>query len=87
MDRVSSQYYSGAYARKCHEVCDGATGGYVGVAYAETFQSLFPSGGYALPVTGADLRRVSEPAEETMARRSESISARMPLPAGMGFSS
>ena len=87
MDSISSQYYGGAYARKCHEVCDGRTGGLRGVAYGEAFQALFPGLGYALPVSDAELRGISARAEEGMARRSEIIAALMPLPEGMGFSS
>ena len=87
MDCISSQYYGGAYARKCHEACDGRTGGLRGVAYGEAFQALFPSLGYRLPVSDADLQAISGPADEGMARRSEIISALMPLPQGTGFSS
>ena len=87
MDSISSQYYGGTYARKCHEVCDGRTGGLRGVAYGEAFQALFPRLGYTLPVSSAELRATTIPAEEGLARRSEIIAALMPLPEGMDFSS
>jgi len=82
MDLITSQYYNGAYARKCHEVCDGRTGGFGGVAYGEAFQSFFPRTCYRLPVSDAVLRAQVEPNHEGMARRSEMVAALMPLPAG-----
>jgi len=87
MDFISSQYYGGAYARKCHEVCDGRTGGLRGVAYGEAFQSFFPDLSYTLPVSDVDLKQVSDPAEEGMGRRSETVAGLMPLPEGMEFTS
>jgi len=87
MDLISSQYYGGAYSRKCHETSDGHTGGLAGVAYGEAFQAFFPSLGYTLPVSDADLKRVSGLGGEALARRSEMIAGLMPLPAGMEFTS
>lgn len=87
MDFISSQYYGGAYSRKCHEVGDGRTGGLRGVAYGESFQAFFPSLGYTLPISDVDLKQVSDPANEGMARRSEIVAGLMPLPEGMEFTS
>jgi len=86
MDAISSQYYGGAYARKCHEMCDGQIGGLGYVAYGEAFQAFWPNVGYTLPFSEADLHKTLEPSESGMARRSEMIPALMPLPEGMGFS-
>ncbi|MCK4417404.1 MAG: PIG-L family deacetylase [Candidatus Latescibacteria bacterium] len=89
MDLISSQYYGGAYSRKCHETSDGHAGGLGGVAYAETFQAFFPTVDYTLPVSDADLERakLEEVPGEGMARRSEIIAAIMPLPPGMEYTS
>ena len=87
MDMISSQYYGGAYSRKCHEISDGHTGGLAYVAYGEAFQAFFPECGYTLPFSEADIRKAEGLSEEGMARRSEIVAARMPLPEGMGFSS
>ncbi len=87
MDSISSQYYGGAYSRKCHETCDGQIGGLGYVAYGEAFQAFWPTTGYTLPFSEADVRNMECKSEEFMARRSEIIAARMPLPEGMGFSS
>jgi LmbE family N-acetylglucosaminyl deacetylase len=87
MDAISSQYYGGAYSRKCHETCDGHTGGIGGVAYGESFQAFWPTVGYFFPFSEADARNAECQSREFMARRSEMIAALMPLPAGTGFSS
>jgi LmbE family N-acetylglucosaminyl deacetylase len=88
MDVISSQYYGGAYARKCHEAGDGRTGGLGYVAYGEAFQAFFPGLGYTLPFSEVDISLSDESlAEEGMGRRSEMVAGLMPLPEGMGFSS
>jgi LmbE family N-acetylglucosaminyl deacetylase len=86
MDLISSQYYGGAYSRKCHEICDGHTGDLGYVAYGEAFQAFYPTVGYALPFSDADLHKAGDTSESGMARRSEIVAALMPLPEGMGFS-
>jgi hypothetical protein len=87
MDMISSQYYGGAYSRKCHETCDGRTGGFGLVAYGEAFQGIWPETVYTLPFSEADARRSLDTGEAMMARRSEIVAALMPLPQGMGYSS
>ena len=87
MDLISSQYYGGAYARKCHEAGDGRTGQHGHVAYAESFQSFFPRTSYTLPISDADLHRQTEPMAEYVARRSEMVAGLMPLPDGQGITS
>jgi len=86
-DEIATQYYDGAYARKAVEIGDGANGNKGYVAYAEVFQALFPSVRYTLPVTDAELRRAEETGPAGMIRRSEIVSALMPLPGGGTYSS
>ncbi len=87
MDFVSSQYYGGAYARKCAETGDGNHGQTSGVAYAEQFQSFMPMKQYTLPISDYDLDLIDEPGESILGRRGEIVGAHMPLPPNMEFTS
>lgn len=87
MDCISSQYYGGAYSRKCAEIQDGAYGSRARVAYAEQFQSYSPMVRYTLPITSAQLDCASDPPEATMGRLSEMVGGLFPLPPNMAFTS
>ncbi|MCD4669840.1 MAG: PIG-L family deacetylase [Actinomycetia bacterium] len=87
MDFVSSQYYGGAYARKCAETGDGAHGQTAGVAYSEHFQSFLPMVRYTLPICERNLDFIEEPGDVVLGRRAEIVGAHMPLPPGMEFTS
>jgi LmbE family N-acetylglucosaminyl deacetylase len=85
LDRISSQYYGGAYSRKVHETSDGRYGQAGLVGYAESFQAYRPRVTYTIPVSDADLLRAEEPHENQMARRGELTAGRMPLPEDADF--
>ena len=87
MDHISSQYYSGWYARKRAETEDGAYGNLGRVGYAEAFQRYTPMVRYYLSMTEHELDTVEEPMEVYMARTSEMISPQVPLPAGAELTS
>lgn len=86
LDSISTQHYGGAYARKRAETEDGAYGNNAYVAYAEQFQRFFPMVRYTLPITDAELDRITESPATHLARRSEVIGGLMPLPGDMLFS-
>ena len=85
LDYISSQHYGGPYSRKRAEMDDGAHGNSAHVAYAEQFQRFFPMVRYTLPVTDAELDRITESPEMGMGRRGEMVGALMPLPPNMAF--
>ena len=87
MDYISSQYYGGAYARKCAETSDGHAGQLASCAYAEQFQSFRPLHQYTLPITDNDLDIIDVSGEVMLGRRGEIVGAHMPLPPNMAFTS
>ena len=87
IDLISSQYYSGAYARKVAETGNGHFGQHAGCAYAECFQRFRPMVRYTLPISDYDLDQVDEPMESVMCRRGEMAGAFVPMPADMRFDS
>ena len=87
LDQIASQYYGGPYARKRAETSDGADGNSALVAYAEQFQRFQPQVRYTLPITDAELERITEPQSAHMGRRSEMIGGLMPLREGEAFTS
>ena len=82
MDCISSQYYSGAYARKSIEMSDGAYGNVAKIPYAEAFQRVRPLVVCKLPCTDYDILLSEETKESGTRRVSTMIAARMPLPEG-----
>jgi len=82
LDRISSQYYGGSYARKRAEACDGHWGSQAQVAYAEPFQRYYQWVTYTLPISDFELHRAEEPIEQQMMRRSTCTAAHIPLPEG-----
>ena len=87
LDEIASQYYGGPYARKRAETSDGHYGNSALVAYAEQFQRFTPLVRYTLPITDAELARITEPQSAHMGRRSELLGGLMPLPENMTFTS
>ena len=87
LDQIASQYYGGPYARKRAETSDGADGNSALVAYAEQFQRFQPQVRYTLPITDAELERITEPQSAHMGRRSEMIGGLIPLSDGESFTS
>ncbi|MFH1007260.1 MAG: PIG-L deacetylase family protein [Candidatus Latescibacterota bacterium] len=85
VDYITSQYYGGPYSRKRAEIEDGAYGNKSYTAYAEQFQSFFPLVRYTLPITQAELDRIDESSETTLARRSDMAGGLLPLPPNMAF--
>jgi len=68
LDKMKSQQYSGAYARKSREAYEGAFGLNVGVAYAEAFIRYRSQVYDYLPVSYYAMARANEP-EATLHRR------------------
>ena len=87
LDEIASQYYGGPYARKRAETADGHYGNSALVAYAEQFQRFNPLVRYTLPITDAELARITEPQSAHMGRRSELLGGLMPLPENVSFTS
>ncbi len=82
MDRISSQYYGGSYARKRAESLDGHWGSHAQVPYAECFQRYYHWVAYTLPISDFELKRAEEPIEQQMIRRGTYTAAHIPLPEG-----
>jgi len=70
---LESQGYGGAYARKRIEVCDGAFGKSVYVAYAEGFIALRTSVHHHLPVSDLDCKIYRMSDQRRRAYRSRQI--------------
>ena len=87
LDQISTQFYGGPYARKRAETEDGSWGQKASTAYAEQFQRLQPMVLYTLPITDAELDRVTMASADMMTRRGEVVGGLMPLPDGMEYSS
>lgn len=80
IDKLVSQQYSGAYARKRVEAVDGHAGFFMRVSYAEPFITYYPEILDYLPVSQNRLTRANEP-EETMHRRMDKLVAHtIPMP-------
>ena len=87
LDEIASQYYGGPYARKRAETSDGHYGNKALVAYAEQFQRFAPMVRYTLPISDAELARITEPQSAHMGRRSEMVGGLMPLAQDAAFTS
>ena len=87
LDQISSQFYGGPYARKRAETEDGSWGQKASTAYAEQFQRFQPMVLHTLPITDAELDRVTTASADMMTRRGEVVGGIMPLPEGMEYSS
>lgn len=87
LDQISTQFYGGPYARKRAETEDGSWGQKALTAYAEQFQRFQPMVLHTLPITDAELDRITLPSADMMTRRGEVVGGIMPLPEGMEYSS
>lgn len=80
LDKIVSQQYSGAYARKCVEATEGNAGRFMGVSYAEPFITYSPEILDYLPVSENRLVRANELEEVTHARADKLVAHTVPMP-------
>jgi LmbE family N-acetylglucosaminyl deacetylase len=78
LDKMATQQYSGAYARKAVEAAEGQAGFFVRVAYAEPFIRYGPEVVEYLPVSEARLARARESESEMHARMDRLVAHRVP---------
>ncbi len=86
-DEIASQYYGRPYARKRAETSDGHYGNSALASYAEQFQRFAPTVRYTLPISDAELARITEPQSAHMGQRSEMLGGLLPLPQKGPFTS
>jgi hypothetical protein len=82
LDKMVSQQYAGAYARKRVEAVDGSLGLFTRVAYAEGFITYWPEVYDYLPVTETRLERANELEAAGMARTDILLAHTVPMPEG-----
>ena len=79
LDEIASQYDGRPYARKRAETSDGHHGNSALASYAQQFQRFAPMVRYTLPISEAELARITEPQSAHMGRRSEMLGGLLPL--------
>ena len=84
LDKMRSQKYAGAYARKRVESVDGHFGLFSGVAYAEAFTSMRPQVYDRLPLTPRTREKAVEKADAWRDRVCRLLASQVPMPEGAG---
>lgn len=80
LDKLVSQQYAGAYARKRVEAVDGNAGMFMRVAYAEGFMRYGPEVFDHLPIAETRLERANESEAAGMARTDILVAHTVPMP-------